>query len=66
MNEAVANCLSMMEIGLEDALAMASLTPARFLGLEGEFGRIAAGWRADLVALDERINIHRTWIAGSD
>jgi N-acetylglucosamine-6-phosphate deacetylase len=45
---------------------MASLTPARFLGLEGELGRIAAGWRADLVALDERINIHRTWIAGSD
>jgi len=66
MNEAVANCLAMMEVGLEDALAMASLTPARFLGLEGELGRIAAGWRADLVALDERINIHRTWIAGSD
>jgi N-acetylglucosamine-6-phosphate deacetylase len=66
MNEAIANSMAMMDAPIEDALMMASLTPARFLGLEGERGRIASGWRADLVVLDDRINVHGTWIAGTN
>ena len=38
-------------VGLEEALAMASETPARALGLEREIGVLAAGARADLIVL---------------
>ncbi|MBM3989405.1 MAG: amidohydrolase family protein [Planctomycetes bacterium] len=38
-------------VGLEDALAMASETPARALGLEREIGVLAPGARADLIVL---------------
>ena len=38
-------------VGLEDALEMASATPARALGLERECGILAPGARADLIVL---------------
>ena len=34
---------------------MASTNPAAFLGLDGELGRLAPGYRADLVAMDESL-----------
>ena len=42
------------EAGLSpaEALATATLNPARMLGLETEIGAIAPGYRADLVVLD--------------
>ncbi|MBD8909312.1 N-acetylglucosamine-6-phosphate deacetylase [Methylorubrum zatmanii] len=49
---------------LEEALAMASLTPARFLGLEARLGRIAPGHAADLVALSADLDVLGTWIGG--
>lgn len=38
-------------VGVEDALTMASATPARALGLLGELGTLAPGARADLIVL---------------
>jgi N-acetylglucosamine-6-phosphate deacetylase len=38
-------------VGLEEALEMASATPARALGLERECGVLAPGARADLIVL---------------
>ena len=64
MNEAVRNAVAMMGATLAEALTMASLTPARFLGLDGERGRIAKGFRADLVALDAAFGVTATWIGG--
>jgi N-acetylglucosamine-6-phosphate deacetylase len=50
---------------LTQALRFASAEPARFLGLGDTLGRIAAGYRADLVAFDPRnIQVHATWVAG--
>jgi N-acetylglucosamine-6-phosphate deacetylase len=43
---------------------MASTYPAEFLGLGAEFGRIAPGYRANLVLVDEDINVVETWIEG--
>lgn len=64
MIEAVRNAMRFMGAPLADALRMASATPARFLGLEGEMGGVAPGRRADLVAFDEGFTIHGVWIGG--
>jgi cytosine/adenosine deaminase-related metal-dependent hydrolase len=39
-------------VALPDALRFASTYPARFLGLEHMLGKLAPGYRADLVAFD--------------
>ena len=44
-------------IPFEQAVKAATLTPARSIGLDGEIGSIAQGKRADLVVLDENLNI---------
>ena len=64
MIEAVRNAVALLGISLADALIMASRTPAAFLGLESELGRIAPGYRADLVAFNPNFEIVDTWIAG--
>jgi N-acetylglucosamine-6-phosphate deacetylase len=65
MASAVRNCMRMLAVPLERALAFASLHPAEFLGLGGSLGRIAPGFRADLVALDPgSVHVVRTWVAG--
>ena len=65
MIEAVRNAVSLLEISLVDALIMASRTPAAFLGLESELGRIASGYRADLVAFNPDFEVVGTWINGA-
>jgi len=49
--DAVAKAISLDLVPPEQALAMASLNPAQFMGLEHRIGRIEAGARADLVRL---------------
>ena len=64
MIEAVRNAVALLGIPLVDALIMASRTPAAFLGLEAELGRIAPGYRADLVAFTPDYEVVGTWIGG--
>lgn len=64
MASAVRNTVEHLGVPLEDALRMASLSPARFLGLDRELGRVAAGYRANLVLLDARLHAIETWIDG--
>ena len=52
MASAVRNAVAMLGLDLADAVAMASANPAAFLGLDHELGRIAPGYRANLVLLD--------------
>jgi N-acetylglucosamine-6-phosphate deacetylase len=64
MASAVRNCVHQVGLPLAQAARMASTYPAEFLGLGGEVGRIAPGYRANLVAADEGINVVATWIDG--
>ena len=64
MATSVRNCVQMLGLPLERAARMASTYPAEFLGLEGDMGRIAAGQRANLVALDAKLGVRTTWIDG--
>lgn len=66
MATAVRNTVGLVGLPLEEALRMASAYPADFLGLELELGAIAPGYRADLVLLNDRIEVVETWIAGRD
>jgi N-acetylglucosamine-6-phosphate deacetylase len=64
MASAVRNAVRLAQIPLEDALRAASLTPARFLGLDHNRGALIPGARADLVALNEDLTVVATWIDG--
>ena len=64
MIEAVRNAVALVGIPLADALIMASRTPASFLGLGSELGRIAPGYRANLVAFTPDFEVLGTWIDG--
>jgi N-acetylglucosamine-6-phosphate deacetylase len=63
MASAVRNAVRLAGIPLEEALRMASTRPADVLG-ERERGRIAPGMHADLVLLDEMLQVRATWIGG--
>jgi N-acetylglucosamine-6-phosphate deacetylase len=43
---------------------MAALYPAMFLKLDERHGRIASGYPADIVHLDETLQVRRTWVDG--
>jgi len=67
MASAVRNCIRLLEVALPDALRFASAHPATFLGLERMLGKLAPGYRADLVAFDPNdITVLATWVAGRD
>jgi N-acetylglucosamine-6-phosphate deacetylase len=53
----------MARFGLAEAATMASLVPARLLGLEDR-GRIAPGYRADLAVLGPHFSPLQTFVAG--
>jgi N-acetylglucosamine-6-phosphate deacetylase len=64
MATAVRNAVSLLGLEIAQAARMASEYPAAFLGLEGELGRIAPGYRANLALLDDALRVTRTWIEG--
>jgi N-acetylglucosamine-6-phosphate deacetylase len=66
MASAVRNAVTLADVALADALRSASLTPARFLGLEHERGALFPGARADLVALTQALHPLATWIGGEE
>lgn len=53
-------------IPAEDAVRMASETPARALGVEDEVGTIADGKRADFLVLAADFSLMRIFLAGSE
>ena len=52
-------------VPLHEAVRMASLTPARILGIDDEVGSLEAGKRADLVALDAELNVKQVYVGGT-
>lgn len=64
MASAVRNTVRHLGVDLAEACRMASLYPARALGLDHQIGQIAPGFQADLVALDEGIEVERVWRGG--
>jgi N-acetylglucosamine-6-phosphate deacetylase len=65
MATAVRNTVQMLGLPLEEAVRMASTWPAEFLGLGESHGRIAAGYRADLVVMDDDFHVRASWLGGN-
>ncbi|MCS5423026.1 MULTISPECIES: N-acetylglucosamine-6-phosphate deacetylase [Psychrilyobacter] len=57
MDQGVRNLVEHVGVSLEEALRMASLYPAKAVNIDNRYGRIAAGYTADLVILDEKIEL---------
>ena len=64
MAEAVRNAVHLAGIPLAAALRMATATPAACMGMHDR-GRLAAGCRADLVALDADLCVVAVWQGGA-
>lgn len=64
MASAVRNTVQRLGLPLDEACRMASTYPAEFLGLGHELGRIAPGYRADLIVLDDGLRATGSWIGG--
>ncbi|MEZ7992254.1 MAG: N-acetylglucosamine-6-phosphate deacetylase [Halioglobus sp.] len=62
---AVNNAAEFARLDWFEAVRMASLYPARALGLERELGAIRPGFRASLLALDSAHRIRASWINGA-
>lgn len=63
---AARNAVAMLGASQEDALRMASLTPAEFLRVDHQRGRIAIGGRADMVLFGPDLDVRQAWIGGAE
>jgi N-acetylglucosamine-6-phosphate deacetylase len=64
MDDAVRYAVDAAGLDLGTALAMASRVPATFLRRDHDLGRIAPGYLASLVHLDDDLRVRDTWIEG--
>ena len=64
MAGAVRNAVQLLGLPLDEAVRMASTYPAEFLGLGASHGRIATGYQADLVVMDDDYRVQQSWIGG--
>ena len=51
-------------VPMEQALRSVTVNPARAIGMDGEIGRICAGYRADLTVMDDAWNVVLTYVGG--
>jgi N-acetylglucosamine-6-phosphate deacetylase len=64
MDECVRTFHRLTGVPLPEVVRMATLTPARIAGRDGEIGSIAPGKRADLVVLDEGLTVRAVFLDG--
>ena len=64
LDQAVHNMIEFCGISLPPALTMASLTPARALGIESRKGQLTPGADADMVMLDDELQVLMTLVGG--
>jgi N-acetylglucosamine-6-phosphate deacetylase len=65
MIDAVRTFHRLTGVPLVEVIRMASLTPARIAGCDGETGSLAVGKRADLVVLDRELNVKKVYVDGN-
>ncbi|WP_131536351.1 N-acetylglucosamine-6-phosphate deacetylase [Pedobacter nototheniae] len=64
MPQAIKNCVTKCDIALPTALKMGTLYPAKLIGIENLTGIIETGHQANLVILDEQLNLKKVIFKG--
>ena len=64
MDRLIRTMVQKAEIPLEDAVRMASETPARIMGVADRKGTLEKGKDADILALDNDLNVRAVWAMG--
>lgn len=64
VDAAVRNMVELTGIATGEAIHMASLHPARLLGIDHHLGSLKTGKRANIIALDNRLYLQQIWIQG--
>lgn len=64
MDQALRNAIQFTGLPLNEVLPMATSVPAEAMGWQGKKGSLARGADADLVFLDEALNVLKTFVAG--
>ena len=64
LDQALRNLIDITGCSLAEALPTMTTTPAKLLGLDGERGRIAPGYTADLVLLSSDLRVQTTIASG--
>lgn len=65
LKDAVHNMVTMLNIPIQDAIRMATLSPAEAIGVSRVKGSIEIGKDADMLLFDENINISSVFISGN-
>lgn len=64
LSQCVRNMYQIVGVKLEDAIKMASINPARIIGVSELLGSLEIGKQADLTVLDEDLNVYMTMVNG--
>ena len=64
IDNAVKNVMTHTTCGLCQAIQMASLTPARLLGIDNKVGSIKKGKIANLIIIDDAVDIKKVILNG--
>lgn len=64
LDKAMRNAMKMLDVDLPQAVAMLSHNPAKVLGLNDRKGLVKEGYDADLVLLDEELQVNKCWVGG--
>ena len=64
MATAVINAQEMLDLSLAQSVDLASINPAKFLGIENKYGTIEAGKNASMLLLNEQGIVLNNWIDG--
>jgi N-acetylglucosamine-6-phosphate deacetylase len=60
----VRNGLELVGLNLQDSVTMATLTPASIIGVDDRKGSLEVGKDADIVIVDEKVNVQLTVARG--
>ena len=64
MATAVRNCHQYLNVGLAQALRLASYNPAKYIQQHHCRGKLAVGYHADFIVLNQELKVEETWVSG--
>lgn len=66
LNQAVKNVMEFADVNLTDAVKMATLNPAKLLGIQNRKGSLEVGKDADIAIFDETFKVRATIVKGKE